>query len=108
MVKNLDKPIGLLGGSFDPAHKGHLTISKIAIKKIRLKNVFWVVARKNPFKDQPFYSLSERMLIAKKLASTTKKIKVVYLDKILKSSRSIATINYFVSKKKLKLSLIHI
>jgi nicotinate-nucleotide adenylyltransferase len=102
MVKNLDKPIGLLGGSFDPAHKGHLTISKIAIKKIRLKNVFWVVARKNPFKDQPFYSLSERMLIAKKLASTTKKIKVVYLDKILKSSRSIATINYFVSKKKLK------
>ena len=31
--------IGILGGSFDPAHKGHLTISKEAVKKFKLKKV---------------------------------------------------------------------
>ena len=35
------KYIGLLGGSFDSAHKGHLGISKIAIKKLKLK-VYWL------------------------------------------------------------------
>ena len=40
MVKPSNRSVGLLGGSFDPAHKGHLAISKIAIKKIKLSKVF--------------------------------------------------------------------
>ena len=102
MVKVLNKPIGLLGGSFDPAHKGHLAISKIAIKKIKLEKVYWIVSRKNPFKKKPHFSLSERMTRAKKLTSKINKIKVIYLDKTLKSSRIIQVINYFINKKKLK------
>ena len=46
------KNIGLLGGSFDPAHKGHLGISRIAIKKLKLKKVYWVITKKNPFKNE--------------------------------------------------------
>ena len=38
--------IGILGGSFDPAHKGHLTISKQAIKKFDLRNVIWAITKK--------------------------------------------------------------
>ena len=102
MVKVLNKPIGLLGGSFDPAHKGHLAISKIAIKNIKLEKVYWIVSRKNPFKKKPHFSLSERMTRAKKLTSKINKIKVIYLDKTLKSSRIIQVINYFINKKKLK------
>ena len=60
------KYIGLLGGSFDPAHKGHLGISKIAIKKFKLKKIYWVIAKKNPFKNKTFYSLDERIEYAKK------------------------------------------
>ena len=40
--------IGVLGGSFDPAHKGHLGISKIALKKLRLKKIYWVITKKIP------------------------------------------------------------
>ena len=47
MVKTVDKSIGVLGGSFDPVHKGHLIITKIAIKKIKLNKVIWTITKKN-------------------------------------------------------------
>ena len=42
--------IGVLGGSFDPAHKGHLAISKEAKKRFQLQNIIWAITKKNPFK----------------------------------------------------------
>ena len=77
------KYIGLLGGSFDPAHKGHLGISKIAIKKLKLKKIYWVITKKNPFKNETFYSLEERVKYAKKIARMQKKIQTIYLDNII-------------------------
>ena len=102
MVRFLNKSIGILGGSFDPAHKGHLAISKIAIKKINLSKVLWIITKKNPFKVMTFYSLSQRVEKDKKLTKKIKKIQVVHLDKTIKSSRSINAINYLMNKKKLK------
>ena len=102
MVNNTKKSVGILGGSFDPAHKGHLIITKIAIKKIKLNKVFWLVTKKNPFKKKSFYSLNQRMNYAKKITRGEKKIQVKNLDKIVGSSRSINVINYLVNKKKLK------
>ena len=102
MVRYLNKSIGVLGGSFDPAHKGHLIISKIAIKKLKLSKVFWVVAKKNPFKSKSFYSLSQRVKNAKNLIKNTKKIQVISIDKTIRSSRSIDVINHLINKKKLK------
>jgi len=96
------KYIGILGGSFDPAHKGHLGISKIAIKKLKLKKVYWVITKKNPFKNKTFYSLDERIKYAKKISRTHKKIQAIYLENIVKSSRTIDVINYFIKKKNIK------
>ena len=73
---NSKNEIGILGGSFDPVHKGHLQISEIAIKKIKLKKVYWVVTKKNPFKKKPFFSLKQRITKIKKLVGKSKIIEV--------------------------------
>jgi len=93
------KYIGLLGGSFDPPHKGHLGISKIAIKKLKLKKIYWVITRKNPFKNKSFYSLDERIKYANKISKSQKKILILHLENIVKSSRTIDIIKYFIKKK---------
>ena len=46
MVNNKINKIGILGGSFDPVHKGHLIISKIALKNFNLRKIYWIVAKK--------------------------------------------------------------
>ena len=102
MAKLENKSIGLLGGSFDPPHKGHVAISKIAIKKIKLYKLLWVVTRKNPFKSNPHYSISQRIRFAKEITKNIKKIKVVHLDKTVKSTRTINTLDYLIKKKKIK------
>jgi len=94
--------IGLLGGSFDPVHKGHLGISNIAIRKLKLKKIYWVITERNPFKNKTFYSLNERIKYAKKISRNQKKIKVIHVENIIKSSRSINVINYFIKKKNIK------
>ena len=45
--------IGLLGGTFDPAHSGHLYVSLMALKRLHLDYVWWLVSPGNPLKDAP-------------------------------------------------------
>jgi nicotinate-nucleotide adenylyltransferase len=42
--------IGLLGGSFNPAHDGHLFISRQALRRLGLDEVWWLVSPQNPLK----------------------------------------------------------
>ena len=42
--------IGLFGGSFNPAHSGHLHVAETAMKRLQLDWVWWIVARGNPLK----------------------------------------------------------
>ena len=101
MVRLLNKSIGILGGSFDPAHKGHLIISKIALKKFKLDKIYWLITKKNPFKNKTHFSLEERIKLAKKATQNLKKVQVLYLDNVVKSSRSINLVNYLIKKKKI-------
>jgi nicotinate-nucleotide adenylyltransferase len=46
------KRIGLLGGSFNPAHAGHLAISRQALRHLRLDEIWWLVSPQNPLKSK--------------------------------------------------------
>lgn len=46
-----NRRIGLLGGSFNPAHAGHLHVSLEALKRLRLDEVWWLVSPQNPLKS---------------------------------------------------------
>ena len=98
---NLKKnKIAILGGSFDPAHKGHLAISKEAIKRLKLKEIIWAITRKNPLKKQSRSSLSNRIKYCKKIIGRNSYIKVKFYEDIIKSNKTISLINYLRRNKK--------
>ncbi len=92
--------IGILGGSFDPAHKGHLAISIEALKRLRLKKVIWAITKKNPFKKKSNTSLLIRIKNCRKVIRNSKFIKVKFYEDIIKSNKTINLINYFSKNKK--------
>ena len=61
--------IGLLGGSFNPAHQGHIHISETALKALALDYVWWLVSPQNPLKSpKGMASLEERYSSARQIA----------------------------------------
>tara|TARA_B100000575_G_scaffold291904_1_gene298907 strand:- start:1609 stop:2148 length:540 start_codon:yes stop_codon:yes gene_type:complete len=96
------KKIGILGGSFDPAHKGHLEISKEAVRRLKLKSVIWAITKKNPFKKKSKTDLSIRIKNCKKIIGKIDYIKVRFYENILKSNKTIDLINFFSKNKKNK------
>ena len=81
--------IGILGGSFDPAHKGHLAISKEAIKKFKLKQVIWAITQKNPLKKKSKTNISDRIKECKKIIKSNNLIKIRYYEKNIRSNKTI-------------------
>ena len=59
--------IGLLGGSFDPAHAGHAHITREALKRFGLDRVWWLVSPGNPLKPEGPAPLAQRMAAARAL-----------------------------------------
>ena len=96
--KNYNK-IGILGGTFDPPHIGHLYISKTALKKLRLDAVIWVITKQNPLKQKPYLSTKIRMNLSKDMVKSQKKIFVEYLDDKIKSINTFDLLNFFKKKK---------
>ena len=89
------KKIGLLGGSFDPPHKGHLFISLEAKKILKLDEVWWLVTPKNPLKISEPASYVERVDNCKNITRNFP-IKIQEIEKNIQSDYSYKTINYIL------------
>lgn len=57
--------IGLLGGSFDPAHQGHAHITKEALRRFGLDQVWWLVSPGNPLKSRQPAPMADRIARAR-------------------------------------------
>ena len=92
--------IGILGGTFDPAHKGHLEISKQAKKRFGLQNIIWAITKKNPFKNESKSSLRSRMQFAKKIVGKNNYIKVKFYEEKIGSNRTVDLIKHLSNEEK--------
>lgn len=88
IYNNKGLKIGLMGGSFNPPHNGHLKIAKLALKNLNLDEVWWLVSTKNPLKtSKGLMPLSKRVELTKKIANHPK-FKVLNIENNLKTKNS--------------------
>lgn len=86
--------IGLLGGSFNPPHAAHVLISEIALKRLRLDHVWWLVTPGNPLKPRAeLLSLEERAEACRALL-TDPRIVVTTFEKDLPTAYTAATLDF--------------
>ena len=90
--------IGLFGGTFDPPHAAHRAACLLAMRRIGLDRVWWLVTPGNPLKDTSGLApLAERLAAARKLAHHPR-IDVTDLEADLGTTYTFATISYLIRR----------
>jgi nicotinate-nucleotide adenylyltransferase len=81
-----------LGGSFNPAHEGHLHISREALKRLDLDEVWWLVSPQNPLKAKRGMASFARRLAAARALARHPRIRVVDLEDRLGTRYTVDTL----------------
>ena len=85
--------VGLLGGSFNPAHEGHLHISQVALDRLGLDELWWMVSPQNPLKSSDgMDTLTARMKSAQSVAGADKRIRVTDIEQRLGTQYTVETL----------------
>ena len=90
--------IGLFGGTFDPPHQAHLAAALLALKRLRLDRVWWLVTPGNPLKNtRGLAPLDERIAAARALTSHPR-IDVSGLEAVIKTRYTYDTISWLLAR----------
>lgn len=81
--RNQSLKIGILGGSFDPAHKGHIHIATNAINKLSLDEIWFALSPQNPMKPAHKYSYVARLKKLGEIISVDERFKILTIEKDL-------------------------
>lgn len=84
--------IGLLGGSFNPAHQGHLYVSEQALKRLGLDQIWWLVSPQNPLKPKRGMAPFDKRLASAQDMARHPRIHVSALERKLGTTRTFDTL----------------
>lgn len=86
--------VGIFGGSFNPPHQGHALVAEIALRRLNLDQLWWLVTPGNPLKSRTGLApLSERLARCESLASDPR-IKVTAFERTLGTSYTAKTLEF--------------
>lgn len=90
--------VGLFGGSFNPPHQGHVLVAEIALRRLGLDQLWWMVTPGNPLKSRrELAPLSERLALCEDIASDPR-IKVTAFEQTLGTSYTARTLDFIRSR----------
>jgi nicotinate-nucleotide adenylyltransferase len=90
--------IGLFGGTFDPPHQAHLAASLLALHRLKLDRVWWLVTPGNPLKDtQGLGPLNARIAAARALTHHPR-IDITGLEAVIKTRYTYDTITWLMAR----------
>jgi len=84
--------VGLLGGSFNPAHGGHRRISIEALKRLELDQIWWLVAPQNPLKPRRDTAPLAKRLERARAVAAHPRIRVTDLEARLDTRYTVDTV----------------
>lgn len=85
--------IGLLGGSFNPAHEGHRHVSEVALKRLGLDYVWWLVAPQNPLKPAAGMAPLAKRLARARASAKHPRIVAMDIEKTLATRFTVDTLD---------------
>ncbi|MEO1988790.1 MAG: nicotinate-nucleotide adenylyltransferase [Martelella sp.] len=90
--------VGLFGGSFNPPHEGHLLVAKLALQRLGLDQLWWLVTPGNPLKSgNGLAPLAERLALSDAMAGDPR-IRVTAIEKKLGTAYTARTIRHIIRR----------
>ena len=90
--------VGLFGGSFNPPHEGHLLVAKLALQRLGLDQLWWLVTPGNPLKSgNGLAPLAERLAHSDTMAGDPR-IRVTAIEKTLGTAYTARTIRHIIRR----------
>ncbi len=89
--------IGLFGGTFDPPHEAHLAACLLALKRLSLDRVWWLVTPGNPLKDTSGLAPLDRRVAAARTLARDPRIAVTGLEAEIGVRYTYDTVRYLVA-----------
>jgi nicotinate-nucleotide adenylyltransferase len=90
--------IGLFGGTFDPPHRAHLDASLLALKRLKLDRVWWLVTPGNPLKNTSGLGPLKARIAAARALTHHPRIDVTGLEAVIKTRYTYDTIKWLVTR----------